>query len=288
MDSLRTGAQRASNRATDRDLTADQLAALKELSKRGSVNAAADSNASASVSTPAPVPAPAAPVTPISRPTHHHRPLPAPQTSPATPTTSTPAQTLPDSRDDVPETCKESYILGDALEETVVHFRRLTGQTPKPTKSAESYSSQWNALQAQFAPIWKSQRPAEETPLLFRLGAWTGGIDRWDDSEMQLGDEKRDREGEIFLKYMEDTAEGTAYVGPDGTWRSVRDTWCNSHSNPTVGHWGRISSSSDEDSEKDSGEQPREGSREGSGEGSEDDSEEAPDEGSDNNFGDAE
>ena len=283
MDSLRTGAQRASNRATDRDLTADQLAALKELSKRGSVNAAADSNASASVSTPAPVPAPAAPVTPISRPTHHHRPLPAPQTSLATSTTSTPAQTLPDSRDDVPETCKESYILGDALEETVEHFRRLTGQTPKPTKSAESYSSQWNALQAQFAPVWKSQRPAEETPLLFRLGAWTGGIDRWE-SEMQLGDEKRDREGEIFLKYMEDTQEGTAYVGPDGTWRSVRDTWCNSHINPTGGHWGRSSSTSDEDSERDSGEVPGEEP----GEGSEDDSEEAPDEDSDNDFGGAE
>ena len=260
MDSLRTGAQRASNRATDRNLTADQLAALKELSKRGPVNGAADSSASASVSTPANVPASAATVTPISRPTGRHRPPPAPQSPPATPTTPTRAQTLPDSREDVPQTCKESYILGDALKETVEHFRRLTGRTPKPTKRAESYSSQWNALQAQFAPIWKSQRPAEETPLLFKHGAWTGGIDRWD-SEIQVGDEKRDREGEMFLKYMEDTQEGTAYLGPDGTWRSVRDTWCNSHSHPTGSHRGRRGSTSDEDSE------------EGSGEGSGDDSE---------------
>ena len=228
MDSLRTAAQRASNCATDRDLTSDQLATLKEISKRGPVNAGAGSSASASASAPASVPTPSPTVTPTSQPVRDHHSPPTPQPSPATPPTPTPAQTLPDSRDVVPETCKESYILGDALQETVEHFRILTGQHPRPTRPNKSYSSQWSALQAQFAPIWKSQRPAEETPLLFKLCEWTGGIDRWD-SGMQVSDEKRDSEGELFLEYMDATQEGTAYVGPDGTWRSVREPWGNAH-----------------------------------------------------------
>ena len=42
---------------------------------------------------------------------------------------------------------------------------------------------------------------------------------------------------EEFLAYMDATAEGGAYLGPDGTWRSVRDTWCNSHRE--IGEQGR-------------------------------------------------
>lgn len=247
MDSLRTAAQRASNCATDRDLTSDQLATLKEISKRGPMNAGGGSSANASATALAIVPTPSPTVTPTSQPIRDHRSPSALQPSAATPPTPTPAQNLPDSRDLVPETCKESYILGDALKETVEHFRRLTGQYPRPTQPTKSYSSQWSALQAQFAPIWKSQRPAEETPLLFKLCAWTGGIDRWD-SVMHVGDEKRDREGELFLEYMDATQEGTAYVGPDGTWRSVRDTWCNSHLDFAEGQRGQRGSASEEDS----------------------------------------
>lgn len=248
IDSLRTPAQRASNKATDRDLISDELATLKGLGKRGSVNATA--GLSPSISTPAATPAPAVAITPNSRPTRSHRPNPPPQSTPAIPPTPAPAQNLPDSRDNVPETCKESYILRDALEETVEHFKKLTGQNPKHTDTAESYSSQWNKLQAQFAPIWKSKRPAEETPLLFKLGKWTGGIGCWaDDWRTKVGGGERGREDEMFLEYMDATQEGTAYLGPDGTWRSVRDTWCNSHRNPTEKPWGRIDLTGKEDPE---------------------------------------
>ena len=215
------------------------------------MNAAAESSASANGSAHVIVSAPATTVTPTSRPIRPRRP------SPATPLPPPPAQTVPDSRDDLPETCKDSYILRDALEETVEHFKKLTGQNPKPTSIGESYSSQWNALQAHFVPIWKSQRPAEETPLLFKLDAWTGGIDCWDHNwQGQVGGKKRDREGEIFGEYMDATQDGTAYLGRDGTWRSVRDTWCNSHLNHNEIEWDRRESTGEEVSEETSEEEP--------------------------------
>ena len=267
LDSLRTEAQRANNLAIDRDLTPDQLATLKELSKMGPKNAVSGSSGSVVVSTPTTVSAPTVVVTPISRPPrrHHpsptpqpapscrHRPLPAPQPTPASSPTPAQAQDLPDSREDVPETCKESYILRDALEETVEHFKKLTRQNPQHTNTFQSYSSQWNALQAQFNPIWRSQRPREETPFLFKLRAWTGGIARWDqDWRVQVGGVERDRETEVFGEYMDATHDGTAYIGPGGSWRSTRDTWCNSHLKPTEGRWSQRDSTSEEGSEEDS------------------------------------
>lgn len=252
IDSLRTAAQRANNLATDQDLTPDQLATLKKLSKIGSVSATAAPSASersapGTVGAPAKVSTPSPTVTPPSRPTHPPRPCPASQPAPASPLPPAPAQNLQDSRDSKPSTCKESYVLTDALEETVAHFKKLTGRNPKATNPTESYSSQWNALQAQFAPIWELQKPAEETPLLFKLRAWTGGINCWDDWRVKVGGEERDREGEIFGQYMDASQEGTAYLGRDGKWRSVRDTWCNSHANtPESPSAGRESSSEEE------------------------------------------
>ena len=258
MDSLRTPAQRASNLATDQDLTPDQLATLKEISRGGRTNAIAGPGASASIGapanvparaparvsarTPAPIPAPAPTptpspiVTPASRSSQRRRQHAAPP--PATPPTPAPVRNLPDSRDAVPETCKESYTLINALEETIQHFKKLAGQPPKHTNTAQSYSAQWSALQAQFTPIWKSQRPAEEIPLLFKLCKWTGGISCWDDDwRTKVCGEERDREGMRFGEYMDAAKEGTAYLGPGGGWRSVRDTWCNSHvNNPTKTH----------------------------------------------------
>ena len=38
-------------------------------------------------------------------------------------------------------------------------------------------------------------------------------------------------EGKRFGEYMDAAMEGTAYLGPGGGWRSVRDTWCNSDGN---------------------------------------------------------
>ena len=276
MDSLRTAAQRASNQATDRDLTPDQLATLKELSKRGPLNAAAGPSAGASVSSPITPSTPIAPITPTSRPAgrrspspisqptspsiatvtpttgpkrrRHPSPAPAPAPAPATPLPRPPAQTLPDSREDIPKTCKESYILNDALEETVQHFRRLTGQIPKPTNTTQSYISRWNALQMQFAPIWKSQRPAKEIPLLYKKCRWTGGIECWDPEHLE--DEERNGEGDLFGESMDATAEGRAYGGPDGTWRSTRDTWCNSHRNAAADRSGRRDAGREEGSEE--------------------------------------
>ena len=253
MDSLRTPAQRASNLAIDQDLTPDQLATLKAINRGGRINAVAGPGAGApaparapanvpvpaparvparvSARIPAPAPTPSPTVTPPSRSDQRRRQHAALQ--PATPPTPAPVQNLPDSRDAVPETCKESYTLNNALEETVQHFKRLTGQPPKQINTAQSYSTQWNALQAQFERIWKSQRPAEEIPQLFKLCKWTGGISCWnDDWRTKVGGEERDREGKRFGEYMDATNEGGPYLDLDGGWRSVRDTWCNSHVNP--------------------------------------------------------
>ena len=99
-----------------------------------------------------------------------------------------------------------------------------------------------------------------------------------------MGGEERDREGVLFGEYMDATQEGTAYLGSDGSWRSVRDTWCNSHGRATEGRRGRR----DPTSEEDSGEESAEDSTERSEEGSEDESEEEPEEeaeqGSDGDF----
>lgn len=269
MDSLRTPAQRANNCATDRDLTPDELATLKDISKRGPVSATAGPRASPSVRAAATNSASVATASPAPQQTSHHSSLVAPEATPtplptptlaptppspasppaltaaSTPTPPTPTppppQPLPDCRNDLPKTCHESYQLTAALSETVSHFHTLTGRVPNPTCIAASYTTRWNALQAEFAPVWKTLRPAEETPLLFKLRAWSaGGIPGWDCWEVRLGGgEERDREGEALLAYMEATAEGGAYLGPDGTWRSVRDTWCNSHGDDSEGRWGQ-------------------------------------------------
>lgn len=251
LDSLRTAAQRASNQAIDRDLTTDELDTVKELGRRGRANAIAGSSTNPSPLNPTTPSTPTVATTPTSRPTRSHHSSPPPPSALPTPLTPAPTQNLPDSRDDVPKTCKESYILLDALKETVEHFKKLAGRPPKATDTAQSYTSQWNALQAQFAPIWKSQRPSGEIPLLFKLGKWTGGIARWDDDwRARLGgDEEPDRVDEKFLEHMDATAEGEAYVGRDGKWRSVRDTWCNSHRNPTEDRSGQADVTSQEDPE---------------------------------------
>ena len=241
LDSLRTPAQRASNEAIDRDLTADELATLRDLGKRSSLNAAAGSSANPSPRAPATTAAPAVAIAPPFQSTRSRLPSPTPQSAAASPAAPAPAQNLPDSRDDVPKTCKDSYHLNDALSETVQHFKKLTAQrNPEPTNTTQSYTSQWNALQAQFAAVWKSQRPTEEVPSLFKLGKWTGGIPLWeDDWRTKVGGEERCGVDEEFLGYMDATAEGGAHVGQDGKcWASARDTWCNSH-RETVGDDGR-------------------------------------------------
>ena len=250
MDSLRTPAQRANNLAIDQDLTPNQVATLKEISRGIRANALAGPGAGASANAPANVPAPAPARVPARVPARIPAPAPTPSPTvtppsgssqrrrqhaaprPATPPTPAPVRNLPDSRDAVPETCKESYTLVKALDETILHFNMLTGQPPKQTNTAKSYSAQWNALQAQFTQIWKSQRPAEEIPQLFKLCKWTGGISCWnDDWRTKVGGEERDREAKRFGEYMDAAPEGAPYLGPDGGWRSVRDTWCNSHLN---------------------------------------------------------
>lgn len=75
-----------------------------------------------------------------------------------------------------------------------------------------------------------------------------------------MGGVERDREAEVFGEYMDATHDGTAWLGPGGSWRSARDIWCNSHLKPTEGRWSRRDSTSEEDSEEDS----EEGSEESS------------------------
>lgn len=273
LDSLRTAAQRESNQAIDQDLTDDERDTVKELGRRGRANAIAGSSANQSPLNPTNPTTPTVAARPTSGPTRRHHPSPPPVSALPTPLTPAPTQNLLDSRDDVPKTCEESYMLFDALKETVEHFKKLAGRAPKATNTAQSYTSQWNALQAQFAPFWKSQRPSEEIPLLFKLGKWTGGIARWeDDWRAKLGgDEEPDRVDERFLEHMDATAEGGAYVGRDGRWRSVRDTWCNSHRSRTENRSGQADVTSQEDPEDDSEEIVEETSEQDSEDEAEDD-----------------
>lgn len=102
-----------------------------------------------------------------------------------------------------------------------------------------------------------------------------------------MGGEERDREGVLFGEYMDATQEGSAYLGSDGGWRSVRDTWCNSHGRATEGRRGRRDLTSEEDSGEESAEDSAESSAESSEERSEDEPEEPEEEaeqGSDDDF----
>ena len=92
-----------------------------------------------------------------------------------------------------------------------------------------------------------------------------------------MGGEERDREGVVFGEYMDATQEGTAYGGPDGGWRSVRDTWCNSHGRGREGQGEWRDPVVEEDSGDGSGEDS-EGSGGGSEEGLEDELEEEAEE----------
>ena len=217
LDSLRTPAQKASNQAADRDLTKDEFDTVKKLGRKGPRNAAAGSSANQSPRIPTAATSPSVPAIVFAPPyllTHPHLPSPAP---PNTSKIPTPAPTAPDSRDDVPKTCNEYFFLEEALSETVQHFIKLTGQNPMPSDTTRSYTSQWNALQAQFAPIWKSQRPAEETPSLFKLGRWTGGLAHWENGwPTQVRGAENVEVDPQLLDYMDATAEGGAYVGQDG------------------------------------------------------------------------
>ena len=230
LDSLRTSAQREKNQAIDRDLTDEELDIFHELGKRASENAVApQSSSSAVVSTPV-----AASVFPCTTPltSSAHRLSSATESTPAKPLTPAtepaPEPTPSDSREDVPKTREEVHILVEALVGTVYHFVKLTGHVPQLTNTLESYSDQWNALQAQFASMWKSQRPVEKTPILYKLAKWTGGISccnyGW---RTQVGGEERDGVDEDFAKYMDDAQE---------EWLFARDTLCNSHRNSTKDH----------------------------------------------------
>ena len=99
-----------------------------------------------------------------------------------------------------------------------------------------------------------------------------------------MGGEERDREGVRFGEYMDAAHEGTAYLGPDGTWRSVRDTWCNSHGRTTGGQRGQREPASEEDLMDGSSEGSSDDSGESSEEGSEEEPEEEAEGGSDDDF----
>ena len=133
LDALRTPAQRASNKAIDRDLTADELATLRDLNKESSTNTTVGSGADPSPHAPVTTPSPKVAISPAFEPIRPRLLTPTPQSVAADPPASTPAQQLPDSRDEVPKTCQDSYDLNNALTETVLHFRNSpVNKTPSP------------------------------------------------------------------------------------------------------------------------------------------------------------
>ena len=213
LDSLRTPEQRANNRAIDRDLTAAELAHLKDIRSRKSRNAIPGSQAHR---IPAKVPAPTISIGPTSSSARPRPPLPPLQPALATLPTPAPTTKLSDSRNAIPKTTTDYYGLQAALADTVAHFKKLTHYTiPKPTKSDESYNTQYNALQEQFEPIWKALYPKEVIPRLFKLGKWTGGICCWDRDWRTLAGDAWEREGRAVGEVRDASQERTANLGPE-------------------------------------------------------------------------
>ena len=230
MDSLRTPAQKANNQAIDRDLTEEELAAVPGRGRPYFEQAVAtESSSNAVLSTPAAVSASnlTGPLTPS-----HHRLPSAFGSTPTTPLTTVPDPTLPDSREDEPKSQPECDYLEAALEPTIRDFTARTTQVPKPTSYLRSYSFQWNELQAQYAPLWWSQRPAEKRPVLFKLCRWTGGIACWTNGyRIDFVGMEREIDSEESARDMEATRQGTAYLRWAGEEPSARDTGFNSHGN---------------------------------------------------------
>ena len=76
---------------------------------------------------------------------------------------------------------------------------------------------------------------------------------------------------EEFLGYMDATAEGGADVGQDRKWwRSVRDTWCNSHVDTAKDGRDQMDLESEGDAEENSEESSEQISEDDSEEGSDD------------------
>ncbi len=84
-----------------------------------------------------------------------------------------------DSRHDQPTNPLEEAWLGIALENTREDFLRRTGQEPQPTDPGDNYFSQWGMLQEQFSGLWAAEGNPDLGPRLAARDRWTGGIDRY-------------------------------------------------------------------------------------------------------------
>ena len=105
-----------------------------------------------------------------------------------------------DSRHDQPTSLLEEALLEIALENTREDFVRRSGQQPQPTDPRDNYFSQWGMLQVQFSNMWVAEGNEDLGPRLAARDRWTGGIDRyhladlleggWDDDESDEAQEE--------------------------------------------------------------------------------------------------
>ena len=92
-----------------------------------------------------------------------------------------------DSRHDLPMNPREEALLQRALANTVEEFVFLTGQQPQETNMGDNYFSQWGVLQEEYRSLWAARGNPGEAPRLKARDRWTGGISRYYDAEVIEG-----------------------------------------------------------------------------------------------------
>ena len=211
LDSLRTPAQRASNLATDRDLTSIEKARrdhlglnenrvsnaptrqerIKKIKRRARIDdAVADPNSTAADAGPSD---PAADASDdhddLSDSTDGHEAMQEASdddrmqaSDDDTDDEGSLASSIfdpLDSRNEVPQSPYEEALLRGALGETVHDFFLLTERVPRPTNPRDNYLSQWSMVQEEFRIWWFDQGNVEEAPKLRARDRWTGGISEY-------------------------------------------------------------------------------------------------------------
>ena len=214
MDSLRTPEQRANNRATDRDLTAQERDDYAKIGggenkssnapTRNILGASGEDDTVAGSSSGAANAEPAGPAAAAS--SEDDNTMNVDSGNDAADTESAAQEQASgndsddegslasslvdpfDSRHEEPTNSQERASLRRALEITVEDFRVITGQQPEQTNPDDNYFSQWGMLQGQLSSLWTAVGNATQAPRLKARGRWTDGISQFEFAEIDEGE----------------------------------------------------------------------------------------------------
>lgn len=83
-----------------------------------------------------------------------------------------------DSRQQMPSSWDEVYLLQEALQPSIRSFTSITARSPPvvPGSPWLPYASQLDILQRESSRVWSADRRPGASPRLAELAAWTGGI----------------------------------------------------------------------------------------------------------------